>query len=169
MLATPTIGPPLPMGDPLLEVRVLLPRPAGPPVLVLPKPEPLLLDPLVPDPLLPDGLLLLPNPEPVPPLLLPKLEPLLLPKLEPLLLPKLEPLLFPKLEPLLLPKLFPKLDEPVLLNPDPCCPVLPGVPVPLAPLAPATPSGWPKNPSGGTFASPTWMSRQSAFPVKGSV
>src|SRR5271163_1121428 len=105
MLATPMIGPALPMGDPLLEVRVLLPRPAGPPVLVLPKPEPLLLDPLVPDPLLPDGLLLLP-------------------KLEPLLLPKLEPLLFPKLEPLLLPKLFPKLDEPVLLNPDPCCPVL---------------------------------------------
>src|SRR5271170_7104275 len=175
MLATPMIGPALPMGDPLLDVRVLLPRPAGPPVLELPKPDPLVPVPLVPVPLAPvplvpdpefgsvedpellDDPLLLPNP--VPPELLPRPEPV----------PPLLPKLFPKLDPPLPPKLLPKLDPPppklelpllpnpcpVLLNPEPCCPVvLPDVPVPPAPFAPATPNGWPKNPIGSTFASP---------------
>lgn len=53
MLATPTIGPALPIGDPLLEVRVLVPRPVAPPVLlpVLPKPEPEV--PVPPEPIPP--------------------------------------------------------------------------------------------------------------------
>ena len=126
----PTMGPPLPMGEPLLDVTVLLPSPAGPPVLVLPKPEPEVL-PEEGSLDAPDWpLLVVPAPElwPLPP----KLDPLLLPKLDPLLPPKLDPLLPPKLDPLLPPKLDPPapLFCPVLLNPEPVWPWAPFAPVP---------------------------------------
>jgi len=63
--------------------------------------------------------------------------------------------------------------EPVPLEGDPNAePVSPGEAIPAALPRPelAIPaSGCPKNPFTVVFASPTWISRQSSFPVMGSI
>ena len=114
-----------------------------------------------PNPLL---LLLLPNPED------PREEPLLLPNPEPLLLPNPElPLLLPNPELLLLPndELLPPIEEEELEEEPKGLLVPPLVLAPVGVMPPTACSVWPNNPIGGTFCSPSWMMRQSSFPVIG--
>lgn len=151
---------------------------APPPVKLVADWLPIPLDPVAPTaPPIPEpGELPIP---PVPGLELPKLDPEAPPKDDPedpspeLPDPELDPEPDPKLDPELDPKLDPVLDP--KLDPE-LAPEAPGVP-PIPELIPdALPSpelaipasGWPKNPFTVVFASPTWISRQSAFPVSGS-